>query len=128
MKFVIEATLEWFYSALNLDAELSSKYFIFQMSVSFFVILFGVLGVVTNRNNLLLVLLSLELMTLGFVLGYSTFSTLLADFRGVVFSVLLLGLVAGESCIALAIFIHYYRISGKHTLEISPKQSSVRFQ
>lgn len=123
VKEIFNSALNYFFDILNLNEYVMSIYFIIQVLVCLCVIFFGMLGVVLNRQNLLLILLSFELMTLGFILGYLSFSALIDDFRGVVFSIVILGLVAAESCVALAIFVHYYKILGLLNLDSKATQS-----
>jgi NADH-quinone oxidoreductase subunit K len=73
------------------------------------VFVFGVIGLILNRHNLLVILMSIELMLLGVNLNFIIFSTYLDDFLGQVFSLYILTVAAAESAIGLAIFSIYYR-------------------
>lgn len=68
----------------------------------------GVTGLILNRHNLLVILMSLELMLLGINLNFIIFSFFLDDFFGQLFSLYILTVAAAESVIGLAIFSIYY--------------------
>jgi NADH-quinone oxidoreductase subunit K len=87
-----------------------SKY-IFNILIisSTFVFILGVIGLILNRHNLLVILMSIELMLLGVNLNFIIFSIYLDDFLGQVFSLYVLTVAAAESAIGLAIFSVYYR-------------------
>jgi NADH-quinone oxidoreductase subunit K len=87
-----------------------SKYiFNFLIFSSAFVFIFGVIGLILNRHNLLVILMSIELMLLGINLNFIIFSIYLDDFLGQIFSIYILTVAAAESAIGLAIFSIYYR-------------------
>lgn len=73
------------------------------------VFVLGVIGLILNRHNLLVILMSIELMLLGVNLNFIIFSTYLDDFLGQIFSLYILTVAAAESAIGLAIFSIYYR-------------------
>lgn len=73
------------------------------------VFVLGVIGLILNRHNLLVILMSIELMLLGVNLNFITFSVYLDDFLGQLFSLYVLTVAAAESAIGLAIFSVYYR-------------------
>jgi NADH-quinone oxidoreductase subunit K len=69
----------------------------------------GTIGLILNRHNLLVILMSIELMLLGINLNFIVFSVYLDDFLGQLFSLYILTVAAAESAIGLAIFSVYYR-------------------
>lgn len=73
------------------------------------VFIIGVIGLILNRHNLILILMSLELMLLGVNLNFITFSVYLDDFLGQLFSLYILTVAAAESAIGLALFSSYYK-------------------
>jgi NADH-quinone oxidoreductase subunit K len=73
------------------------------------IFLFGLLGLVLNKRNLLIILMSIELMLLGLNLNFVIFSVYLDDILGQVFALYVLTVAAAESAIGLAIFTVYYR-------------------
>jgi|TARA_B100000524_G_scaffold332639_1_gene219974 NADH-quinone oxidoreductase subunit K len=81
----------------------------FLITCSSFVFLIGVLGLVLNRRNLLILLMSIELMLVGINLNFIFFSVYLDDILGQLFALYVLTVAAAESAIGLAIFTVYYR-------------------
>lgn len=73
------------------------------------IFLFGLLGLVLNKRNLLIILMSIELMLLGLNLNFVVFSVYLDDILGQIFALYVLTVAAAESAIGLAIFTVYYR-------------------
>ncbi len=69
----------------------------------------GLLGVVLNRRNLILMLMSIELMLLASNINFVAFSNHLHDLTGQVFSLFILTVAAAEAAIGLAILVVYYR-------------------
>nr|YP_009647135.1 NADH dehydrogenase subunit 4L [Chloropicon maureeniae]QBX98810.1 NADH dehydrogenase subunit 4L [Chloropicon maureeniae] len=82
------------------------------LHVSFLLFLLGLMGIFLNRKNLILVLMSIELMLLGINLNFLSFSVALDDLSGQVFALLVLTVAAAESAIGLAILVIYYRLRG----------------
>ena len=78
--------------------------------------LIGVLGLVLNRKNILITLMSIELMLLAINLNFVIFSVYLDDIAGYVFVLFILTIAAAESAIGLAVLTVYYRL--KNTIRI----------
>ena len=78
--------------------------------------LIGVLGLVLNRKNILITLMSIELMLLAINLNFIVFSIYLDDLAGYVFVLFILSIAAAESAIGLAILTIYYRL--KNTIRM----------
>jgi NADH-quinone oxidoreductase subunit K len=78
--------------------------------------LIGVLGLVLNRKNILITLMSIELMLLAINLNFIVFSIYLDDLAGYVFVLFILTIAAAESAIGLAILTIYYRL--KNTIRM----------
>jgi NADH-quinone oxidoreductase subunit K len=74
-------------------------------------ILFGIglLGIVLNRRNLIVILMSIELLLLSININFVTFSRMLSDLTGQVFTLFILTIAAAEAAIGLAILVVYYR-------------------
>ena len=72
--------------------------------------LIGVLGLVLNRKNILITLMSIELMLLAINLNFVVFSIYLDDITGYIFFLFILTIAAAESAIGLAILTIYYRL------------------
>lgn len=69
----------------------------------------GVFGIFLNRRNVIVILMSLELMLLAVNLNLIAFSVHLRDLVGQVFSMVILTVAAAESAIGLAILVVYFR-------------------
>ena len=72
----------------------------------------GVLGVVANRKNLIVMLMAIELILLAVNLNLVAFSAYLHDLVGQVFAMFVLTVAAGEAAIGLAILVIYFRSRG----------------
>jgi NADH-quinone oxidoreductase subunit K len=79
------------------------------LAFSTLIFMLGLLGLVLNKRNLLIILMSIELMLLGLNLNFIFFSVYLDDILGQVFALYVLTVAAAESAIGLAIFTVYYR-------------------
>ena len=80
------------------------------VSASLFVI--GVFGIFLNRKNIIIILMSIELMLLAVNINLVAFSSFLGDIVGQVFALLVLTVAAGEAAIGLAILVVYFRNRG----------------
>jgi NADH-quinone oxidoreductase subunit K len=83
--------------------------------------LIGVLGLVLNRKNILITLMSIELMLLAINLNFVIFSIYLDDITGYVFVLFILTIAAAESAIGLAILTIYYRLKNTIRIDIIKK-------
>ena len=86
--------------------------FIKQVTINVFLFIIGLLGVILNRRNILIILMCLELVLLSLNLNFITFSVYLDDSYGQLFSLFILTVAAAESAVGLAIVIIFYRIRG----------------
>jgi NADH-quinone oxidoreductase subunit K len=77
--------------------------------LSIFLFIIGIAGIFLSRKNIILVIMSLELLLLACNYNYILFSIYLDDLIGQVFSLLILSVGASESAIGLALIISYYR-------------------
>jgi NADH-quinone oxidoreductase subunit K len=87
--------------------------FSIQIITNILLFLSGVLGILLNRRNILIVLMCIEIILLSVNLNFIVFSVYLDDSVGQVFSLFVLTIAAAESAIGLAILILYYRIRNK---------------
>jgi len=69
----------------------------------------GAAGVFINRKNIIIILMSIELMLLAVNINFVAFSVYLQDLTGQIFSLLILTTAAAEVAIGLAILVVYYR-------------------
>jgi NADH-quinone oxidoreductase subunit K len=72
----------------------------------------GVLGLIANRKNLIVMLMAIELILLAVNLNLVAFSAALQDLVGQVFAMFVLTVAAGEAAIGLAILVIYFRSRG----------------
>jgi len=79
----------------------------------------GLFGIVLNRKNILVILMSIELMLLAINLNFVIFSNSIDDIIGQLFALLVLTVAAAESAIGLAILVIYYRLRGNIFIEQS---------
>lgn len=80
------------------------------ISISLFLI--GVIGIFLVKKNIIIVLMSIELMLLSININFIVFSIYLDDITGQIFALFVLSVAAAESAIGLAILVAYYRIKG----------------
>tara|TARA_B100000963_G_scaffold145941_1_gene127141 strand:- start:297 stop:602 length:306 start_codon:yes stop_codon:yes gene_type:complete len=90
------------------------EHFLF-VAASLFVI--GIFGIFLNRRNVIIVLMSIEIMLLSINLNMVSFSYFLSDFEGQVFSMFILTVAAAEAAIGLAILVCYFRNKGSISIE-----------
>lgn len=69
----------------------------------------GVFGIFLNRKNVIVILMSIELMLLAVNINFVTFSSFLGDLGGQVFSMFVLTVAAAEAAIGLAILVVFFR-------------------
>ena len=69
----------------------------------------GIFGIFLNRKNLIVIMMSIELMLLAVNLNLVAFSSYLGDLVGQVFTMLVLTVAAAEAAIGLAIVVVFYR-------------------
>jgi len=74
-------------------------------------------GIMLNRKNIILMLMSIELMLLAVNFNFIIFSVFLDDIIGQIFALFILTVAAAESAIGLAILVIYYRIRGTVSIE-----------
>ena len=77
----------------------------------------GVVGIFLNRKNIIVILMSIELILLAVNINLVAFSIFLGDLTGQVFTLFILTVAAAEAAIGLAIIVVYYRNSGTIRVE-----------
>ena len=77
----------------------------------------GVAGIILNRKNIIVILMSVELILLAVNLNLVAFSAFLGDLTGQVFALLVLTVAAAESAIGLAILVVFFRNKGTISVE-----------
>jgi len=72
----------------------------------------GVVGIFLNRKNIIVILMSIELILLAVNINLVSFSIYMNDLVGQIFTLFILTVAAAEAAIGLAIIVIYYRNSG----------------
>ena len=78
--------------------------------VSAILLVIGVFGIFLNRKNVIIVLMSLELILAAVNINFVAFSVFLGDLVGQVFTMFILTVAAAEASIGLAILVCFYRL------------------
>ncbi len=84
--------------------------------VSAILFVLGVLGIFLNRKNIIVILMSIELILLAVNINMVAFSAFLGDLVGQVFAMFVLTVAAAEAAIGLAILLIYFR--GRGTIAV----------
>ena len=87
------------------------------LTVSAILLTLGIFGVFLNRKNVIVILMSVELILLAVNINLVAFSTFLGDLVGQVFALFILTVAAGEAAIGLAILVVYFRNRGTIAVE-----------
>ena len=77
----------------------------------------GIFGIFLNRKNVIVILMSVELILLAVNINFVAFSAYLHDMVGQVFTMFILTVAAGEAAIGLAILVIYFRNRGSIAVE-----------
>jgi NADH-quinone oxidoreductase subunit K len=87
------------------------------LTVSAILFTIGVLGIFLNRKNIIIILMSVELILLAVNINFVAFSTAMGDLVGQVFALFVLTVAAAEAAIGLAILVVYFRNRGTIAVE-----------
>jgi NADH-quinone oxidoreductase subunit K len=77
----------------------------------------GIFGIFLNRKNVIIILMSIELMLLAVNINLVAFSSYLGELTGQVFAMFVLTVAAAEAAIGLAILVVYFRNRGSIAVE-----------
>ena len=77
----------------------------------------GIFGIFLNRKNVIILLMSIELILLAVNINFVAFSSFLGDLAGQVFTLLVLTVAAAEAAIGLAILVCFFRNRGTIAVE-----------
>ena len=77
----------------------------------------GIFGIFLNRKNVIIILMSIELILLAVNINMVAFSVHLQDLVGQIFALLVLAIAAAEAAIGLAIIVVYFRNRGSIAVE-----------
>ena len=87
------------------------------MSVAAVLFTLGMFGIFLNRKNVIIILMSIELMLLAVNINLVAFSVHLGDLVGQIFAMFVLTVAAAEAAIGLAILVVYFRNRGSIAVE-----------
>ena len=87
------------------------------LSVAAILFTIGVFGIFINRKNVIVILMSVELILLAVNINFVAFSAFLNDLVGQVFALLILTVAAAEAAIGLAILVVFFRNRGTIAVE-----------
>jgi NADH-quinone oxidoreductase subunit K len=85
--------------------------------LSAIVFVIGITGIFVNRKNLIIILMSIELMLLAININLIAFSNSLQDLTGQIYTIFILTVAAAEAAIGLAIVVLYYKNRGSIAIE-----------
>jgi NADH-quinone oxidoreductase subunit K len=87
------------------------------LSVAAILFTLGVFGIFLNRKNVIVILMSVELILLAVNINFVAFSAALNDLVGQIFAMLILTVAAAEAAIGLAILVVFFRNRGSIAVE-----------
>ncbi|CTQ73261.1 MULTISPECIES: NADH-quinone oxidoreductase subunit NuoK [Alphaproteobacteria] len=87
------------------------------LSVAAILFVIGIFGIFLNRKNVIVILMSVELLLLAVNINFVAFSSFLGDLIGQVFTMLILTVAAAEAAIGLAILVVFHRNRGSIAVE-----------
>ena len=82
------------------------------LSVAAILFVIGIFGIFLNRKNVIVILMSVELLLLAVNINFVAFSAYLGDLVGQVFTLFVLTVAAAEAAIGLAILVCFFRNRG----------------
>jgi NADH-quinone oxidoreductase subunit K len=85
--------------------------------VSAILLVLGIFGIFMNRKNVIIILMSVELILLAVNINFVAFSAWLNDLNGQIFAMFVLTVAAAEAAIGLAILVIYFRNRGSIEVE-----------
>ena len=87
------------------------------LTLSALLLTLGIFGIFLNRKNVIVILMSVELILLAVNINFVAFSSFLGDIVGQIFALLVLTVAAAEAAIGLAILVVYFRNRGTIAVE-----------
>ncbi|NCM97621.1 MAG: NADH-quinone oxidoreductase subunit K [Rhodobacteraceae bacterium CG2_30_10_405] len=87
------------------------------LTVAAVLFVIGIFGIFLNRRNVIVILMSIELMLLAVNINLVAFSSFMGDLVGQVFTIFVLTVAAAEAAIGLAILVSFHRIRGSIDVE-----------
>ena len=87
------------------------------LTLSAIIFAIGIMGIFLNRKNVIIILMSIELILLAVNINLVSFSIFTQDLTGQIFTMFILTVAAAEAAIGLAIIVVYYRNKGSIRVE-----------
>ena len=87
------------------------------LTLSSMLFIIGVFGIFLNRKNIIIILMSIELILLSVNINFVSFSYFLNDLTGQIFTLFILTVAAAEAAIGLAILVCFFRNKGSIAVE-----------
>ena len=100
--------------ALEIGPEIGLTHYLVLAAMIFTI---GIFGIFLNRKNVIVILMSIELMLLAVNVNLVAFSAFMGDMAGQVFALFVLTVAAAESAIGLAILVVFFRNRGSIAVE-----------
>ena len=94
--------------------DISIQHFLFLGAILFTI---GVLGIFLNKKNVIVILMSIELILLAVNINFVSFSSFSGNISGQIFAMLTLTIAAAEAAIGLAILVVFFRNLGSISVE-----------
>ena len=90
------------------------------LTLAAIIFVIGIVGIFLNRKNVIIILMSIELILLAVNINLVSFSIFINDISGQIFSLFILTVAAAEAAVGLAIIVIYYKNKGSiHVEQIS---------
>ena len=87
------------------------------LSLAAIIFAIGIIGIFLNRKNVIIILMSIELILLAVNINLVSFSIYLQDLVGQIFTMFILTVAAAEAAVGLAIIVIYYKNKGSINVE-----------
>ncbi len=87
------------------------------LTLSAIIFTIGIIGIFMNRKNVIIILMSIELILLAVNINLVSFSIYLQDLTGQIFTMFILTVAAAEAAIGLAIIVIFYKNKGSINVE-----------
>ena len=87
------------------------------LSLAAIIFVIGIVGIFLNRKNVIIILMSIELILLSVNINLVSFSIYLQDLVGQIFTMFILTVAAAEAAVGLAIIVIYYKNKGSIQVE-----------
>ena len=87
------------------------------LTLSAIIFTIGIIGIFMNRKNVIIILMSIELILLAVNINLVSFSIFINDISGQIFTLFILTVAAAEAAIGLAIIVVFYRNAGTVRVE-----------